>query len=323
MPFQVAVIAAFDPTGLRLLRDDPGIAVTIVDPDDTAAVRSALATADAVTVRTFVLDEALIAGAPALKLVAKHGIGTDNIAVDALSARGIPVAIAPGSNDRSVAEQTIAFILALAKQTRTMDAWVRDGHWHRRLEASAQDIEDRTLLVVGYGRIGRRVARMARALDMMVLAYDPALPATARARADDPLVDDLHAALGQADYVSLHVPRTAQTVGLFDEAAFAAMRPGARLVNCARGGVVDEAALLRALESGRLAGAALDVFETEPPPADHPLLAWDDVLLCPHAAALTRESARRMAVMTAENVLAARDGRLDPARLVNPEVLGR
>ena len=118
------------------------------------------------------------------------------------------------------------------------------------------------------------------------------------------------------------MPRTPETVGLFGDAAFAAMRPGAHLVNCARGGVVDEAALIRALDGGRLAGAALDVFDEEPPPPDHPLLRRDDVLLCPHAAALTEEGARRMAVLTAENVLAARDGRLDPAYLVNPEVLG-
>ena len=321
MRFRVTVIAAFHPDGMALLTDDPEIAVTVVDPDDRAAVVAALATADAVTVRTFGLDPRLLAGAPALKLVAKHGVGTDNIAVEALTARRIPVAIAAGSNDRSVAEQTLAFILGLAKRTREMDRWVREGQWQRRLEARAHDIEGKTLLVVGYGRIGQRVAALARALDMAALAYDPFLSTAARGRAPDRLVGDLHAGLAQADYVSLHVPHTPETAGLFGDAAFAAMRPGACLINCARGGVVNEAALIRALDGGRLAGAALDVFAEEPPRPDDPLLARDDVLLCPHAAALTEEGARRMAILTAENVLAARDGRLDPSRVVNAEVL--
>jgi D-3-phosphoglycerate dehydrogenase len=241
--------------------------------------------------------------------------------VDWLTGRGVPVAIAAGSNDRSVAEQAIMFVLALAKRAPAMDRWVRQGGWERRLDAESRDVEGRTLLVVGYGRIGRRVAAMARALDMKPIAYDPMLPAEARAAAPDPVIDDLAAALAQADYVSLHVPRHETTLGLFDAAAFAAMKPGAVLVNCARGGVVDEPAMLAALDDGRLAGAGIDVFATEPPAPDDPILAHDKVLLSPHAAALTEEGAIRMGRLTALNVLAAREGTLEPGLLANPGVL--
>jgi D-3-phosphoglycerate dehydrogenase len=317
--FQILAIGTFHEAGLSLLRNAPDIALTVVSPDDRAAVEAALPRMDAVSVRNFPLDADILSKAGRLSVVAKHGIGTDNIALDHLTARGIPVAIATGSNDRSVAEWTIMAIMALAKRALTMDGWTRRGDWHRRLDNSAMDVAERTLLIVGFGRIGRRVAAMARALDMRVLAYDAM--AIADAGPADRIVGSLEEGLREADFVSLHVPATPRTLGLLGAAAFEAMKPGAYLVNAARGGVVDEAALAATLDAGHLAGAALDVLAQEPPSPDHPLLKHPKVLLSPHAAALTEEGAIRMATMTAENLLAAKSGSLDPRHVVNAEVL--
>lgn len=317
--FQILAIGTFHETGLSLLRDAPDIALTVVSPDDRAAVEAALPCMDAVSVRNFPLDAAILSRAGRLSVVAKHGIGTDNIALDHLTARGIPVAIATGSNDRSVAEWTIMAIMALAKRALTMDSWARRGDWHRRLDNSAMDVAERSLLIVGFGRIGRRVAAMARALDMRVLAYDAM--AIADAGPAHRIVGSLEEGLREADFVSLHVPATPRTLGMLGAAAFEAMKPGAYLINAARGGVVDEAAMAATLDAGHLAGAALDVLAQEPPSPDHPLLSHPKVLLSPHAAALTEEGAIRMATMTAENLLAAKSGCLEPRHVVNASVL--
>ena len=305
---------------MTLLREDPAIELRVVAPDDHDGVLAAMAWAEAVTVRTYPLTGELLGTAPGLRLVSKHGIGTDNIDVAHCTERGIPVAIAAGSNDRSVAEWSIMALLAIAKRATMLDGWVRAGAWERRLENAPRDIEDRTLLVVGLGRIGRRVARMAAALDMAVIAYDPWLPAQRRDPAI-PMVERLEDGLARADAVSLHMPRTPETEGMLGRKAFEALKPGALLVNASRGGIVDEAALREALDAGILAGAALDVLEDEPPAPDDPMLARSDVLLSPHAAALTQEGARRMAVMAASRVLDLARGTLEPGWLVNAGVL--
>jgi D-3-phosphoglycerate dehydrogenase len=212
-------------------------------------------------------------------------------------------------------------MLELAKLGRAHDRAVRDGHWGVRNRFAAWELSGKTLLILGCGRIGREVARRALAFDMRVLGHHPLLPeAQLRAAGLEP-APDLATALAEADIVSLHLPVTATTRHLIDAAALRRMRPGAVVINTSRGGLIDETALAEALRKGRLRGAGIDVLEDEPPPTDHPLLGLDNVLLSPHSAAGTVEAARRMAVESADNILAALDGRLDPAAVVNREVL--
>ena len=193
--------------------------------------------------------------------------------------------VAGTANSTSVAEQALFFMFALAKRGAEMHRRVRDGIGHDRLGGLPTELSGKTVLVVGFGRIGSRTAPRCGAFGMTVLVYDPYLPPeTVRAAGYEP-VADLDAALARADYVSIHCPKNAETRGMFGAARLARMRPGAYLVNTARGGIVDEAALHAALLSGQLAGAALDVFEPEPPDVSNPLLHMENVLTAPHMAA--------------------------------------
>jgi D-3-phosphoglycerate dehydrogenase len=263
--------------------------------------------------------EALV-NADRLKVVSRHGVGYDNVPVDALTARGIPLAVVGPVHAGSVAEQAMYFILALAKSGFRHDAAVRRGDWAMGTRLEAVDLAGRTLLIIGFGRIGREVARRARAFDMRVLAFSPHVAADQMEALGVTKVPAWRAALAESDFVSLHVPRLPATERMIGAAELAAMKPDACLINTARGGLIDEAALARALAEGTIAGAALDTFETEPP-GDNPLFASDRVILSPHVAGITRESAVRIAVAAAQNILDALDGQLDPLRVINPAVL--
>lgn len=284
--YKVVVISSFHEQGLALLRRDD-IELHVVDDFSHESLSRALKDADAVTVRTIPLTPELLDFAPRLRIVSRFGVGTDNIPVDYLSNRGIPVAIAVDSNVTTVAEHTLMMLLALAKRAFEGDRAVREDHFAWRNDHPTSDLRDKTILLVGYGRIGRRVAHLCRAFDMRVEVYDPYLPQESAESIT--LAPDLFEALGRADAVSLHIPYTQETRHLMGRRAFAALKPGALLVNCSRGETVDETALVGALREGRLGGAGLDVFEGEIPPQDSPLLHLDGVLLSPHNAALSTE----------------------------------
>jgi D-3-phosphoglycerate dehydrogenase len=255
------------------------------------------------------LTALLIALAPRLRVACRFGAGTDNFDVPALTRRGIPLATAGAANATTVAEQALYLMLALAKRGPALERAVRAGGWPRGF--GNVELRGRSCAVVGFGRIGRAVAQRAAAFEMQVIAVDPCVPGAAT------LAD----ALPQADFVVLACALTPETRGLIGAQALARMKPGAFLVNVARGPVVDEAALAAALEAGRLAGAGLDVLETEPPRPGHPLLARDDVVLSPHVGAYIDTAFARMAVACAQAALAGLDGRLERASVVNPEVL--
>ena len=291
------------------------VGIDAPEPDEVAR---ALRDADALCIKNTPVTAAMIEGATRLRVVSKHGVGLDNLPMDALTARRIPVATVGDANAPSVAEHAVMLMLALARRVVQYDARTRGGGYIIDPRWPTHDLGGKRLLLVGVGRIGVRVARAALALDMTVAAHDPFAAALPEGVARE---DDLPAALGRADVVSLHCPLTDDTRHLIDAAALAAMRPGAMLVNTGRGELVDEAALLAALEAGHLAGAGLDVFETEPPDPANPLFARGDVLLSPHSAALTEEGAIRMAERTALNAIAGLDGTLDPAFVANAEVL--
>lgn len=298
-----------------LARDD----IRIVDCHGLGAneLKVALPQASAIIVRVAPLPAALLQLAPALKVIAKHGVGTDNIDVAHCSAHGIPVANTPGANAVAVAEHAMMMMLALAKDVTQHDAAVRAGKWSDRFFNTPFELAGRTLLIVGFGRSGRELALRARAFGMRVLAAGRTLDHAAAKALDVETVADWRTALPQADVVSLHLPRQSGATHLMGAGELAAMRPGGLIVNCARGGLIDEEALAAALRGGRLRGAGLDVFEHEPPDPSSPILGLANVILSPHSAGNTGEAARRMAEAAADNVLAAFDGRLDPSVIVN------
>ena len=258
---------------------------------------------------------------PRMQVVARIGVGFDAVEVPALTARGVPLMVAGTANSTSVAEQAVFFIMALAKRAATLDALVRHDRWNERMANLPGEIAGKTALVIGFGRIGTRSARRCAALDMDVVVYDPYVPAEIIAAAGYRVATDLDAALPHADYVTIHCPKTPQTVGMFDAARIARMKPGAGLVNTARGGIVDENALYDALVAGHLRGAGLDVFDSEPVKPDNKLFQLEQVLLAPHMAGVTVESVAAMAVATARNILSVFDGAPVAENVINKEVL--
>ncbi|MBI5132178.1 MAG: hydroxyacid dehydrogenase [Rhodopseudomonas palustris] len=257
-----------------------------------------------------------------MKVVARIGVGYDAVDVPALSKRKVPLMIAGTANSPSVAEQALFMMLTLAKRGVELHALVKTGAWATRLGLLPFDLFGKTVLIVGFGRIGTRTAKRCLAMEMTVLVYDPYVPAAAIEAAGCEPVADLDASLPRADFISLHCPKTPETTGLINAARLAKMKATAYLINTARGGIVVEAALYDALVAGRLAGAGLDVFEQEPPPLGHKLFDLPNVIIAPHVAGVTREALDRMGEQTARNMLSALDGTPIVANVVNQDVLG-
>ncbi|TWG87549.1 (S)-sulfolactate dehydrogenase [Cupriavidus gilardii J11] len=272
--------------------------------DRRADLVAALPQADALIVRNRTqVDAALLDSAPRLRVVGRLGVGLDNIDVESCAARGIRVIPAVGANARSVAEYVVITVAMLLRGAFASGAEVAQGKWPRARLSEGRETLGKTLGVVGFGDIGRQTAALAQAFGMRVIAHDPML------RADDPVWQgrdvaprSLDALLAEADAVSLHVPLVPATRHLINAPRLAAMKSGAVLVNTARGGVVDEAALAQALREGRLAGAALDVFEQEPLPAGSPLADVPNLVLTPHIGGVTREANARVSMLIARKV---------------------
>ncbi len=259
---------------------------------------------------------------PAMQVVARIGVGYDAVEVPALTARKVPLMVAGSANSTSVAEQAFHFIIALAKRNHQMDRLVKDDKWNDRHAAPPMEISGKTVIIVGFGRIGTRSARRCLAFDMDVKIYDPYVDQASIVAAGCTPVADLDAELPNADFVSIHCPKSPATVGMFNAARLARMKKGAYLVNTARGGIVDEADLYAALTSGHLGGAGLDVFDLEPTPVNNPLLKLGNVIASPHMAGVTVESIQGMAVVTAQNILGVLDGQPNADNAINPEVFG-
>lgn len=258
--------------------------------------------------------------APNLRVVARHGVGYDTVDVEVLTKHKIPLMVTGIANSPSVAEQALFFMLALAKRGEANDAMVRENRWSERLESMPVDLFGKTLLVVGFGRIGSRISGACVALGMKVLVYDPYIAAASISAANCTPVGSLDAALSKADFVSIHCPKNSETIGMFNATRLASMKSSAYLINTARGGIVDEAALHSALTESTIAGAGLDVFDPEPPRPDNPLLKLPNVITAPHMAGVTREAFDRMAVATVQNLLDVLDGKPNMDHVVNKEV---
>lgn len=288
--------------GLNLFRD-AGYDVETADPiKDAAALASRLEGVDAVLVRsaTQVSAEAL-AGAANLKVIGRAGAGVDTIDVEAATARGIAVMNAPDGNTLAAAEHAISLLFALARHIPKADAGMKAGEWPKT-GLTGFELEGKRLGVIGLGRIGATVARKAAGIGMEVAAYDPFLPAAAADRMSVPMksLDEL---LAWADIVTLHIPRTKDTTNLLSEERLRAMKKGAYVINAARGGLVDEAALIRLLDEGHLAGAALDTFATEPLPKDSPLRQHSRLILTPHLGASTSEAQQAVSTILARQII--------------------
>ena len=315
----VVVGGPLHPAG-RAVLDAADVTVTYIAETTAESLTAELPGADAVLLRTQPLTAEMIARAPRLRIASRHGVGYDAVDVAALSARGIALAICGDVNATTVAEHTAMLILAACKRLIRADSAVRTGPWEWRNRLEARDIAGQRLLVVGYGRIGRKTAQLMQALGMEARAHDPVLQKSGWPIDGVPPVETLAEGLAWADVVSLNLPHTGAP--LIGAAEIARMRDGAVLINTARGSLIDEPALIAGLESGKIGAAGLDVFATEPTQAAHPLSQFDQVILTPHIAGLTEDSAARMAVNSAENILGFFAGTLDPALIVNRDQIG-
>lgn len=276
------------------------------DPSDVVAKRAAELMIDGLMVRQGRITQEVIAASPNLKVIAKHGVGVDNVDIAAAAKRGIPVLRAMGSNSRAVAEHTIALALALVKEILPLDRAVKNGGWPKPTFVG-KDFLGATIGLIGYGGIGRETARMAEALGMEVVVHDPFAPGAAEADGFAS-ADDIDAMLPTLDILSIHCPLTAVSRDLIDARRLALMKPSAVIVNTARGGIINEQALAEALSAGTIAGAALDSFSIEPPPADSPLWALNTLIATPHIGGVTHGSADSMAEIAARHIISVLDG---------------
>jgi D-3-phosphoglycerate dehydrogenase len=307
---KVVIAEEIAPSALDVLAE-AGLEAVNLAGSPREALLDAIGEASALIVRSGTkVDAELMARAPKLEVVGRAGIGVDNIDLEEATRRGIVVVNAPQSNTLSAAEHTMALMLALCRRIPEANESVHRGEWKRSAYVG-MELADKVLGIVGLGRIGSLVAQRALSFGMRLIAYDPYV-SPERARQMSVELVDLDELCRKADVISIHLPKTPETVGLISEERLAKMKPTVRIVNTARGEIIDEHALARALEEGRIAGAAIDVFSTEPPPPDHPLLRAPNTILTPHLGASTAEAQDKAGKMIAEQVAAVLRGELVP-----------
>ena len=325
---KLVLCRALHADAMKLIEERPDIDLTILTtafrgPPMQKELAATIAGADGIMVGLEKVDAALLATAPKLRVISRFGVGYDLIDIPQCTKQGVLVGVVNGANDLSVAEHAMMLMLAVARRTVEMDASVRSGTWMMQEGRRMRELAGRSVLLVGYGRIGTRVARLCAAFSMKVSVCDPAFP-TPRIVADGYTpAPDLMAAVPDADVISLHCPMSEQTRHMVDAAFLAKMKPTAWLINTARGGLVDEAALVAALTNGTIEAAGLDVLVQEPPSPDNPLFALPNVVLAPHNAAAAWECYAKMSMRAVRNLLDTIDGVIDPGYTVNPEALRR
>ncbi|MCX7795556.1 MAG: hydroxyacid dehydrogenase [bacterium] len=316
---RVLIVQPIHESGVNLLKS-AGFEVVYASNPDPKIVAKEIKGIDGVIVRTAPFTSEIIEQADALKVISRHGVGVDNIDIESASKKGILVLNTPGVNDISVAEHTIAIILALSKRIRDIDSAVRIGKFDIREEYSIIDIDGKTLGIIGFGRIGSLVAKKCRyAFNMKILVYDPYVDEDRVKGVDGELVD-LETLLRESDFVTIHAPLSSETKGLIGEKELRLMKPSSFIINMARGPIWDETAVAKALSEGWIKGAGTDVFVEEPPSKDNPLLKFNNIILSPHMAALTRECVMRMAMGAAQGVIDVLTGK-SPKSIVNYSLL--
>jgi D-3-phosphoglycerate dehydrogenase len=301
---RVLVSDTLSEQGLAILRQGKGLTIDYKPGLSEADLAAAIPGADALVIRSgSKVTARVLEAATNLKVIGRAGIGVDNVDVPAASKRGIVVMNTPTGNAVTTAEHAITLLMSIARMVPAASASMKAGKWEKKKFAEGRELAGKTLGVVGLGNIGRIVADRAKGLKMNVIGFDPVLSSDRAAALGIELVT-LEQLWERADAITVHTPLNAATKHLVDDAVVAKLKKGVLLVNCARGGIYDEAALLRGLESGKLAGVALDVFVEEPPPADHPLIKHERVVVTPHLGASTTEAQDRVALEIAEQVVA-------------------
>lgn len=317
----VTLFSRLHPSGMALLEARQDLQLTAIPRPSAEQFAASLPAANAVLVGLETIGEAELTTASNLEIISRFGVGYDAIDIPACSRRGIAVSVTNGGNDLAVAEHALSLMLAVARRTVEMDQRVRANRWSDRSGRSSGELAGRTVLVMGYGRIGTRVARLCTAFGMRVMVCDPEFPIP-RIAADGHIpVTEIAAVLAEIDVLTLHCPLSERTRNLVNRETLSLMKPSAWLINTARGGLVDEPALIDALSNGKLEAAGLDVLVSEPPAPDNPLFALPNVVLSPHVAAAPAETFEKMSIRAAQNILDRFDGTLDPGYVVNPEIL--
>jgi D-3-phosphoglycerate dehydrogenase len=327
---EILVVEPIHEEGMKILRQTGNVRISSEPREDVLCLEAA--EAEAILVRSSCISARIIESAPKLKVISRHGIGVDNIDVEAATKRGILVLNTPDANVNAVAEHTVALILACAKKLSKMERRLREGYFYQagslpgivsqKEKIPAFELAGRVLGLIGAGKIARRVAEICSlGFGMKVAAYDPYVPAGALQEAGITPVGSLEELLPIADFISVHVPLTEGTKGLISRRELGLMKRTSFLINTARGGVVDEQALVDALHAEYIAGAAIDVFAEEPPNPNGPLFSCPNLIMTPHMAALTDQALIRMAVEAAQGIADVFAGQR-PKNVVNPEVLG-
>ena len=317
--FNVLVPDNVHQKAIGILEASEGITVSAPGKLERDALLGAVADAHALIIRSGVrADAELISKAPALRAIARAGVGVDNVDLAAASARGIVVMNTPGGNTISTAEHAFGLMIALSRHIAPGHQSLAEGRWDRKA-FSGVELKGKTLGIIGLGRIGQAIATRAQAFEMRVIAHDPYLPPAVAEAIQVPLLS-LEAVYARADYLTLHTLVTDETRGMINAETIATMKDGVRIINAARGALIHSADLAAALKSGKVAGAALDVYETEPPPADHPLIGLPSVLHTPHLAASTADAQVTVAVEAAQ-LIADFLLKGKTANLCNPDAL--
>ena len=319
MTFHVLVPDNVHQQAIDILESSAGIRVAAPGRMERATLLEAVVDADALIIRSGVrADAELLAGAPQLKAIARAGVGVDNVDLEAATAQGVIVMNTPGGNTISTAEHSIGLMLALSRHIPQGHQSLAEGRWDRKTFTGVE-LKGKTLGIIGLGRIGGAIAARAQAFEMRVIAHDPYLPPDIAAAQDVPLLalDEVYA---RSDYLSLHALVTDETRGMINADSISRMKRGIRIINAARGALINSADLAAALQSDIVAGAALDVYEQEPPPADHPLIGLPNVVHTPHLAASTSDAQVTVAVEAAQLIVDyLLEGR--PANVCNPDAL--
>ena len=320
--YKVLVVQGLHEQGLEMLKQRSDIEFKVLLSDDENEILEAAKDVNGITVRTAQITEKIINSSQNLQVISRHGVGYDSINLKSLNNKKIPLTIAAHSNMISVSEQAMFFLLALNKNIFYYDDFTRKGDWTNRWDVKAWDLAGKNIMVIGFGRIGSNFVKRALVFDMNVYVYDPYVDHEKIKKSGAIAIENLNDNLSKMDAITLHCPKNEETTNLFTKKEFHIMKKNAFIINCARGGILNEDDLYKALLNKKIAGAGLDVFDVEPTPSTNPLFKLKNVILSPHIAGVTVESTVRMATETVQNVLDVFDNKVNKSVVVNLKEIG-
>ena len=320
--YKVLVVQGLHEQGLEMLKQRSDIEFKVLLSDDENEILEAAKDVNGITVRTAQITEKIINSSKNLQVISRHGVGYDSINLKSLNNKKIPLTIAAHSNMISVSEQAMFFLLALNKNVFYYDDFTRKGDWTNRWDVKAWDLAGKNIMVIGFGRIGSNFVKRALAFDMNVYVYDPYIDHEKIKKSGAIPIQNFKNNLSKMDAITLHCPKNKETTNLFTKKEFQTMKKNTFIINCARGGILNEDDLYEALLNEKIAGAGLDVFDVEPTPSSNPLFKLKNVILSPHIAGVTVESTVRMATETVQNVLDVFDNKVNKSVVVNLKEIG-